>query len=278
MRWFCAVVVLASSSLAVAQDTRTDAQLMEAVRESARLEDWPSAIAVLQVLTERYPTMVSSHVNIAEIQETHLNDPRAALMTIEAIPLEGATEEQIRGIDETKGRLLRLLGRVQATTPGVELRVAEEHCAAPCILAVLPGPQDVSLVKDGDSQEYNVDVAAGQLETVVWIDVRQAAETVPEVLAEPFVEPERRYRPGALTVVGGILTAAGAAGTLGFGLRTNQLEDDFDQAVSAPAVDVQRADALIADGVRMRRATNASIAVLGVGVAMMLLELILDLT
>ncbi len=93
----------------------------------------------------------------------------------------------------------------------------------------------------------------------------------PETLAAPTPRPapndstKKRPKAGALTWVGIGLSAIGTAGVVGFGVRTRTLDDRFQSMPTQTLAD---------DGNRARNLTNASIAILGTGAALILIDLI----
>ncbi len=73
-----------------------------------------------------------------------------------------------------------------------------------------------------------------------------------------------------LTWVGAGFSVVGGAGVIGFGLRSNALKDQWDDA--GPRAPQSLAD----EGQLVTGLANASIAVLGVGLVLVLIDLLID--
>ncbi|MEM9069268.1 MAG: tetratricopeptide repeat protein [Myxococcota bacterium] len=139
---------------------------------------------------------------------------------------------------------LQLRGEGSATIDGVA-------CSLPCERFLQPGTHEV--------------VFAGETQSVEVLRRETAAVELrpPAVTTEPA--PREGYRPGPGTAIGAGLIALGVAGTIGFGLRTRSLEDDFDRLPD---------DATADQGERAQRLTNASIAIAAAGAVVWLVEIL----
>ncbi len=180
----------------------------------------------------------------------------ARLAMIEVVPADGSSQSP--GAPQSPGT---------SQSPDV-VTIDGEPCSLPCRVRVDPGTH---LVR-APSFEREVTVPEGG----------EVRVTVP--LSTPAVTDERAREQadglGARNevrapsragwwITGGALTVLGVAGAVGFGLRTQGLKDDFSETPTR---------VLQEDGVRARRLTNASIATAGLGVGLMVVGLILNLT
>ncbi len=147
---------------------------------------------------------------------------------------------------------MRQLGTLEVEAPG-DVAIDDTTCPMPCSRVLAPGTYEVRF---GDETQ-TVTVSAEQTSRAHF-DVE-----------EPRVEvtPTQRgpYRPGVGTAIGVSLLAAGAAGTIGFGVRTRSLEDDFDRTPT---------DAIADDGEQSKLLTNLSIGVAVVGALIWIAEII----
>lgn len=150
----------------------------------------------------------------------------------------------------------RNLGTLEVAGTG-RVRVDGEVCELPCTMALDPGEHDVEY----DGSERMITIEA---ERVARVDFTPSP---PPEVGEPEGAGGSRgpYRPGVGTVIGASLIALGAGGTIGFGLRTRSLEDDFDRTPT---------DAFADDGEQAKLLTNLSIGVTVVGALVWLTEVI----
>jgi hypothetical protein len=101
--------------------------------------------------------------------------------------------------------------------------------------------------------------------------VQLAFTRTPAAAPKPLVVPARPEpakstgRAGWLTVTGTVAAGLGGVGIVGFGLRTQSLQDQYVRDPSSATRD---------DGLRMRALTNASIAVAGAGALLVALDLL----
>lgn len=150
---------------------------------------------------------------------------------------------------------MRQLGTLEVEAPG-SVTIDDTECPMPCTRVLAPGTYEVAF---GDDTQ-TVTVRAEQTSRAQF----EARVEEPRIEVTP---PTQRgpYRPGVGTVVGVSLLAAGAAGTIGFGLRTRSLEDDFDRTPT---------DAIADDGEQSKLLTNLSIGVAIVGALIWITEII----
>ena len=149
-------------------------------------------------------------------------------------------------------RLGERVATLVVSGPPIDVSVGAQVCTSPCRVTLNPGEHLVRW----DGGEQTVRIPEGATAEVI-VEAPSDAEPAPpeENLVAPPT-PDLQPRAGnALLITGAALSALGIAGTVGFGLRTESIKDDFDAAMG----DQQRA--LQEDGQRMRRLTNASIAV-----------------
>ncbi|UJR78682.1 PEGA domain-containing protein [Sandaracinus amylolyticus] len=173
---------------------------------------------------------------------------------------------------ETRAQALEAAARVRARLASIEVRGAPEGagvtidgvrvCALPCDELIDPGTHTIALdVPEGPSEE--IEIAAGATRTIeLAVPVVASDEPTPPVSS-------RGSSLGALTVIGASLTAIGTGGVIGFGIYTMDLKSRFD------AMPTQ---ALADEGNTMAALTNASIGVLALGGALVLIDVILVVT
>ena len=150
----------------------------------------------------------------------------------------------------------RNLGTLEIRGSGTA-SVDGESCELPCTLQLDPGEHQVE-------HEDRVETVTVEAQQVARADFTVVVVEPPPESPEP--SPSRGpYRPGVGTVIGASLIALGAGGTIGFGLRTRSLEDDFDRTPT---------DAIADDGEQAKLLTNLSIGVALVGALVWLTEIL----
>jgi hypothetical protein len=165
---------------------------------------------------------------------------------------------------------------VTGVPDGVALTVDRRAaCTAPCRVFVDPGARELVATLPQGPVSVRIEAVAGTAHAVVFEPQRpEPREPAPSrsSAAVPVALPRRESRPdrpglspGWLSVVGGVTAGVGAAGIVGFGLRTRALESDYHDAPRATTRD---------DGLRMQALTNVSIAVAGLGAALVALDLL----
>lgn len=191
--------------------------------------------------------------------------------------LDGEARERARKLAErVRGRLGTL--RVEGSPAGALVVVdGEELCRLPCAVSVDPGDHDLVLRDDGGVvSRRGAHVSRGGSTTVRFdggTDSEQGAKAeeqspAPATMSDADRSREELTAPSrALAWTGGALALAGAAGALGFGLRTKALHDTNS---TTPTTDNWK------QGVRMRRLTNASIGVMALGATLVALDLLLS--
>ncbi|AKF08750.1 tetratricopeptide repeat protein [Sandaracinus amylolyticus] len=175
---------------------------------------------------------------------------------------------------ETRAQALEAAARVRARLAAIEVRGAPDAagvtidgvrvCALPCDELIDPGAHTIALdVPDGPSER--IEIAAGATRTVELVVV--AREVVPH--PAPIPPASSGASLGPLTVIGASLVAIGAGGVIGFGVYTMDLKSRFDAMPTQPLAD---------EGNTMAALTNASIGVLALGGALVLIDVILVAT
>jgi len=146
--------------------------------------------------------------------------------------------------------------------PGTMARVdGELDCEVPCVMSLDEGDHGVEY----DGHIAQVTLVPGEHASL------DLTPTEAAMLTPTPVQPvTRRFQPGVLTWVGAGMAVAGAAGVIGFGLRSNALMDQWDDA------DPLAPKSLADEGRLMTGLANASIAVLGVGLVIMLIDLLIE--
>jgi hypothetical protein len=207
--------------------------------------------------------------NVAVCLE-RLSRHRAALLEYEAAAASPQLDATVRARAQAQAaRVREQLGTllVTGTAPGALLLVdGEQICRLPCPALLDPGEHQV-LVRDGsDSRPLRVTVRRG--ETVALrleaVKVPPAGPPAGAPTSAPAPSPARRVGPGPLTWIGAGLAVLGAAGVVGFGVRAQQLHDDY---VAAPSSERRQ------DGLLMRNLANAALAVGVVGVVALAVDL-----
>ncbi|MEM6954588.1 MAG: tetratricopeptide repeat protein [Myxococcota bacterium] len=267
-----------AQSAGAAEQTGSEEELKRVARAALGAGEYARALELLRELEARYGTNTAIRYNISVCYE-QLGEPASALDEIEAIDANEMSAAQATRVNEALGRLTRQVARVSVRVPDVQLSVGERSCVGPCTLRINPGPQEARMERDGARDRQTFTAVAGEESQLLWtvaeVPDEQSADEPAPVGPEP---DERGYGAGSLVVTGAVLAAVGAAGTIGFGLRTQSLRDDYDAATQADIVDEMMADQIRNDGERSRRITNASIAVAVVGGALMLVDLIIAVT
>ncbi len=161
-------------------------------------------------------------------------------------------------------RLARLVA--ESGPPGRAVNVdGVERCATPCRLELDPGRYRVKIGKGTNTQVISLTLRSGKSTAIAAPEPAPRSRTQPRRTSAP--SPERESRgPGALTWAGGGLAIAGSAATVYFGIRTEQIKDDY---VAEPTQD--RYDS----GRTSRLITNVSLGVAAVGAAMLLVDLLI---
>ncbi len=153
------------------------------------------------------------------------------------------------------------LGTLLINRPrGTSVKVTEDvSCSAPCNLWIEPGSYD--LVIDG-VERVSVVVARGQTAVV---EPTVAPDAAPSATVDPEPLERSSYQPTWLTWVGLGVAAIGIGGTIGFGVRTLDVLDDYEAMPTRQALD---------DGRLLRGLTNGAIVVASVGAAAMFVDLV----
>ncbi len=153
---------------------------------------------------------------------------------------------------------------------GASVRVdGAPRCAPPCRIFVAPGAHRVDVQRGDIVVTREVQAAAAQtaLLPIVFPEPAAAAPPPHPVESPRLAEKSARTgRAGWLTIAGGVVTVAGAAGLVGFGLRADALHDRYLTAPSAAARD---------EGLLMKGLANGSIGVLAVGALLVVGDLVL---
>lgn len=146
-------------------------------------------------------------------------------------------------------------------------------CTTPCRVFVEPGGRQVTLKTAEELLSVEVVATAGVASAVTFPERRAVPPpAAPQVAPSPAPSTAQSrsvqrdgFSPGWLSVVGGVTAGVGAAGVVGWGLRTRSLESSYH---AAPSVDVRE------EGLRMQALTNVSIGVASLGAALVVLDLL----
>ncbi len=150
--------------------------------------------------------------------------------------------------------------RVDGRPPGADVLVdGERLCALPCRVGVDPRDHEVVVRSGGAQARARVVIERG---AEVGIRLSAVGNRVPS-----DAPPPSRW-PSWLTWGGGSVTAVGAVGAGTFGAITLSLADQYRAAPTARTRD---------EGILMRDLTNASWVVLGVGLAAVVVDAVIEL-
>ncbi|MEM9187582.1 MAG: PEGA domain-containing protein [Myxococcota bacterium] len=177
---------------------------------------------------------------------------------------------QIQLAEEALTRLRRHLGtlRVGSEVSGADVQVdPERSCRAPCELVLDPGPHQITVRVDDEVQQYTVVITAGERTQLAVIERGQLESNLEEPLppTHPATGSTSLFQPRALFWLGASLAAIGTAGVIGFGLRTEALQDEWEMTFVASVRD---------RGETMRLLTNISIGVAALGLAALVIDLL----
>jgi tetratricopeptide (TPR) repeat protein len=203
------------------------------VREEARALSVQGVAAFEAHDYQRALESFSRAFELAELEEIRFNVAlclerlgryREAEQTYEAALSSNHLDDEGRArarqrLEEISPRLATL---VFAGVPGVAVRVDDElGCETPCEIRVDPGAHTWSA---------RGEVASAAARPGERVEVHIAARTNPAA-----VETDDGWSPGWLFYTGVALAAIGAGGTIGFGLRSNDLLDEFDAGADVAA-------------------------------------------
>jgi tetratricopeptide repeat protein len=197
--------------------------------------------------------------------------------------------------DQNRARLEPLLATLVVDgEEGTRVLVdGEPACIVPCRVAIDPRPQVVTLRANERERTLRIEPLRGA-EIALRSDLppdpatrAEPAAPLPETLesgagaaaraaSQPLTvdsktaasvdgRPRGSAFPGLLTYLGGGLTIVAGAGTAIFGLRTQTLHDRY---IANPSSDLR------SEGLFMRSMTNAAIVTIGVGIALVLVDLL----
>ena len=247
MRGLAIAVWLLLATSARAQDRDASATAFEAAEKAFADEDYVEALRLFRRAFELAPH-AAVRFNIAVCLE-RLGRFREAAVEYDAVArgseLDASTRERA-AVEAARVRARLGVLVVEGEPAGARVRVdGAELCALPCRVAVDPGKRVVVVERATGPVRTSVEVPRDGVATF-----RVPAAIAPPA-PEPRARPERRG-PGPLTWIGAGVAVAGAAGTIGFGLRARDLHDDY-QAMPTPE--------LRDDGLRMRLYTNVSLGV-----------------
>jgi len=135
----------------------------------------------------------------------------------------------------------------------------ESECDLPCSIYLDPGRHEAAVGRGSRLRVVRFRVRAGKRAKVRFPPV--------EIIHTSASNRPRGRKRGWLTWTGSGLAGIGVAGTVGFGLRTLSLRDQFE---ASPAPE------LAASGARMRSLTNLSLAVAVTGAVLILADTWID--
>lgn len=151
----------------------------------------------------------------------------------------------------------------------------ESRCVIPCSARVDPGPRALRAELDGGEWSDTVEVRASESRSIRVTPRASPAQSplVDTGEGEQAQVPVAEPAIGWLGIVGASTAVIGGAGILGFGLRTNALERDY-QGSTLPNGHPEL-NTLEDNTRRMSGLANASIGVAAVGVVLLAIDLIL---
>jgi len=262
----------------------TAAREFDAGEAAARQSDFGRALEHFQRAFALAPND-AVRFNIALALE-RLGRFREAAIEYDQAYLGSLPEDARQRARQSASRVRAELGTliVDGDPPGADVSV-DDHplCTIPCRTLVDPGRHRVA-ARDGE-REIAADVVVSRraatslrLSLARQREVREhGAATTPSrerarsrvTLTPPpssSQDDSSGYAPGWIGWVGAAVAAAGGAGVLVFGLRTESLFDDYWRTPTRETLD---------EGERMRTFANVSIGVLALGVALFAADVIL---
>jgi tetratricopeptide (TPR) repeat protein len=240
-------------------------ELDPAVREQARALSVEGVTAFEAHDYQRALDSFTRAFELAELEEIRFNVAlclerlgryREATATYEAALASNALDEEGRAraqqrLDDIAPRLATIAFTGVA---GTSVRVDDRHeCEVPCEVRVDPGAH--TWTARGETASVSAQPGA-------------RAEVRIEPLSEPHPTPppEDGWSPGWLFYTGIALSEIGTGGTIGFGLRSNDLLDQFDMGD----------DSVAGEGETMTLLANISLAVGITGAVAALLDLLIQ--
>jgi len=265
--------VLSTAGLAAAQSPEEGAAQEFAAGEAAFDEgDHETALAHFQHAFAGSPRP-AIRFNIAICLEELGRFREAAQEYDQAAIADSLGEELVARARELGRRARAELGfvEVEGEPRGAAVMVdGERLCVLPCRLALDPGPHRLHAVADDArrSAEEAVEVSKG--ETLQARLVVEAAADAPAETDDSSVSPlppteTVRRGASALTWIGLGVTVVGVAGTIGFGLYTRDLENQYAEAPTEELRD---------QGVTAQTLTNVSLGVAIVGALLVIIDLV----
>ncbi len=262
-----ALVAVVTASTAHAQDDEAQ-EAFEAGEAAFDAGDVEAALAHFERAHELAPRD-GILFNIAICRE-RLGHNRVASELFERVAQSADVSDQIRALARDAYARTRLtLGtiRFEGEPDGALVFVdGAERCALPCQLEVDEGSHEVSVRAGEERDERTVEVRRGE-SSALHVDLATEPEA-PALDPEddgPEPEPTGRGFPRWPTWVGTAFVVLGGAGTVGFGLRSLDLEQQYTAMPTASVRD---------EGIFTRVAANVSIAVMAVGALMILTDLL----
>ncbi|MEM9189510.1 MAG: tetratricopeptide repeat protein [Myxococcota bacterium] len=256
-----ALLVISGPASAQSLDTSTREEAnteFEAGTAAFQQADYPAALAHFQRAEALRPNAVVRY-NIANCLDLlgRYREAHGAYAALRTESLDEALASHVRQrLDVVRSRL----GAVRVRAPeGAELAVDREvRCEIPCETLETPGRHHLTASLGDREAEHWLEVTAGE-STSVALELPPPPESEPRSPA-PVTTPSTGPSPWLWVGLG--VAAVGAAGTVGFGVRTLALEREFDEM---PSEELQR------EGRLMGALTTTSMIVLGVGVAVVVL-------
>lgn len=263
MRAACIVALVVISVIPTSPAFAQESTLASQAREAFQAHDYPRALRLLQQLHAQSPSpriLFNEATCLARLARHR--EASVVLEELLAWPDLGAifSEEQQRAareaLEESRARLIPLhIVGAAGTTARVD---GEIECTVPCELALDEGSHSVA----HEGQVHSVDLVPGD-------EARLTVQAPELALLDDAAPRSSRLQPSALTWIGAGLTALGTAGVIGFGLYSNDLSAQFEAA--GP-----RAPESLADEGRTATAmANVSLAVAGVGLVLVLIDLLI---
>ncbi|MEM9188264.1 MAG: hypothetical protein AAGF12_03770 [Myxococcota bacterium] len=243
---------------AAAQPTDYEA-LGEAAVQHFQNGEYRLALESFEQLYAVDPQNVELGYNLALTHE-RLGHASRCLALAEALLTRPTLNPDVRArIEDLVRRTEPLTGRFRVVPRGLRLEVDGQQCTGPCELRVNAGTYPVTLTRASRVEVLRVAVRPGGEQIV----------EMPPPDAEPVTEEpeESGFAPSWLTWTGVGLTVVGTGSLIGFGLRAQALESDFETMPELDTADEADTMVLLA---------NVGIAVAAVGVALIMLDLLIE--
>lgn len=278
IRVLCFIVLWCVPATAVAQaesETPSAAASFEAATVAFDAGDFEVALTHYRAAFDAAPH-VDTRFNIAACLE-ELGRHREALLEFESAAAESPVgsdqrQEALERAATTRARLGEVQIVADSGEQGLPVSIGGEvMCTTPCRIALDPGEHRVSIASGNRHGESVVTVEQGghgEVELMLSAPAPVELPTEnPEITTDPIEAPDRSV--GWFTWTSFALTAIAAGGTVGLGLHTESLGDEY---AAMPSTELQDR------GILMRTLTNVTlgvaIAAAITGVVALLIDLI----